>query len=37
MQPQDPEERLTLRQFCKIFFICLVFWGVMAGVALTQL
>ena len=37
MQPQDPEERLTLSQFCKIFFICLVFWGVLAVVVIPQL
>lgn len=37
MQPQDSEDRLTLRQFCGIFSVCLVFWGIVAVVAMTQL
>ncbi len=35
MRPQDDEDRFTIRQFCKGLAFFLVFWGVVAAVAMT--
>ncbi len=35
MLPQDDEDRFTIRQFCKGLAFFLVFWGILAAVAMT--
>ena len=34
--PQDRNERATLRQFCKVLTVFMVFWGVVVATAMTS-